>query len=758
MQIQSYPHITMNVEDQSIFIPTPSQQLPLFRPLYFLKAERGPVARVIWSPDYNDAADTFGEKTFDPTSEYYSREAEYLRQTFQHTGAFIVRLAPDSDDDTSAKESVVVLEAMVNENADLPQYQTDAEGNYVYNEDGDPIVVGSVNGMDITWTVRPLEPSEEPDQLEVRANVLGSEYTAYPMMVFHMPYPGVYGNNQGFALFYEEDENDPDQYSRVGAPFFSFAPVEYENGVTKAVRDSFNMTKNSFIMKPDTVDPATLAPVSMDDVIQRAYQGRLPYRITAYNSNFQTIGEKLIQMEQGDWVEWIFASDADTYTTSGTASAGSTQIELVDASGVELDMAVAGSGVPYGATVTDINGNIITINLELESDVTDGTELTIDYAQNSQPEFDYDDGYQINILTGVNPETNVSYQRLNVSYQNDGLLSTLGSKYAVMKPIKDVYYKLRNGRDGKFQEGGFEAKLRAFLEGTLRNQFGEGELLSLEDPSRFPFNYLFDVGYSLETKQALIDFQGVRDDVRSSIGCYIPGEANDKITNISTGMGLREYALLQMESVLKGTQGCRTSIWAQSGKLAGSTDETWYPATLWDAVVHAEFQNRQFLDRLPQGLPNSIVDIFREWNWIPTTEDTKRRFWNEGINYAQYYNMTGVHFPAVRTVYDYETSVLINNSFVDAIVYAKQALRYIWHKYTGTTMPFTELADRVQQDCNAVIQKIFNEKYAFNVNVYRTDFERKLGYVVHIDLNITAPGTTRVFRVDIIANRENFEG
>lgn len=774
MQIQSYPHITIDVEDKSIFIPTPSQELPLFRPLYFLRtAERGPLDIPTWCSDINVARERYGAKTFDSTSNYYSRESEYLIRTFQSSGAFIVRVAPNGDDSEPAKTAALVVEAQVAD-TDIPQYQTDAEGNIIYDSSGNPLTIGSgISGIEIVWTVRPLQAGEDPEDVQTTTTtVSGVNYTSYPMFVFHTPYPGAFGNNAGFSFYYDSDENDPDQFNRIGAPLYTLAPVEVENGTTNAVRDVFKAVNNSFILKPNVVDPSTLAPMSIDAVLQRAYEGRLPYLITSYNENFKAVGDLLIQKEQAEaeYISWVFTPGAATYTTVGETTVGSETVELTDVSGIEVGMAVDDDvdGIPLGTTVADVDTGTNTITLSqptASSAIPDATSITIDEPFNHQPESEFTDGWQINIVSGTNPETDVPYQRLNVRYEHDDLLSGLGSKYSIMKPLKDINYKLKGGQDGEYGDihnpdayysPGGETKIRQLLEGSLLSP--DGSYANLEDPSRFPFNYVFDVGYALDTKQALIDFQGIRGDVRSSIGCYVPGESNDKITNISTGIALREYALLQMESTLKGTHACRTSIWTQSGKPVNSTSKLWYPATLWDAQVHAEFQNRKFLDRVPEGLPNSAVDIFREWNWLPLAEDTKRRFWNEGLNYAQYYDMTNLHFPAVRTVYDYETSVLINNTFVDAIVYAKQALRYIWHKYTGVSIPFADLAESVEADATAAIQRIFNQKYDFDISVYQTDFERQLGYVAHILLDITAPGTTRVFRVDIVTNRENFEG
>lgn len=928
MNIAPYPHITINVEDQSVFTPVSQRELPLHRPLYFTAAEKGPLNIPVWCPDYNRAAEVFGEKTFDPLSNYYTREAAFLRRSFPYNGAFVCRIAPDSDDSAQARKAAVVVEAHVTASTTaLTQFETDEDGKRILDSNGDPIPVTDADGNTVTvpgyevlWTVRPLRSDEDPEDLSqktVTAN--GVDYETYPMFVFHTSNPGKWGNSTGFALFYDTSENDPDMVERVGAPFYTFAPIIQENGVTTTIKDVYNTTRNSFIMKPNVVDEATGTPVSLDSVVQQAYDGTLPYLITAYNDNFRVIGAKVVGQQtetelvntwsgtvDGDhpayseeitltdassavvgetvqgtgiaegttiteidgntislsdattaaiddaatltigwqiesaWASWVYETgtvdaavdgsvtdsttvpvddatgikagdlvddspadvpagtlvisvDTDTntltldtsvsfsndgdpisiiqegthYKTSALASEGDYEIELTAndyISNLETGMAVDDSvdGIQPGTVVDEYSDNgdgtyTVTVNKPLVADIASSTVIIIANPLNWQLEYGYEEGWRVNILSGIDPATAAHYQRLHVVQENDWLMTELSNNEQVMRPLPSVYHRLRNGADGEFQENGFELKLVARLEGTLMNPDGTAPP-SLEDASRFPFNYLFDVGYTLDTKEALIEFQGIRGDVRTSVGAYIPGEDNDKLTNMNTGMHLREHAVLQKESELKATPGCRTSVWPQSGKLVDQTAETWYPATIWDAVKHAEYQNRDFLDQEAAGLPNSRVEIFREWNWLPTTEDTKRRFWNEGLNYAQYYNMNQVHFPAVRSVYDYETSVLVNNTLVDALVYTKQALRAIWHEYSGVTIPFAELSSRVEGDVTAAVQRIFNGKYEFNARVYQTDYEQKLGYVTHIALSVTAPGTTRVFQVDIMTNRENFEG
>jgi hypothetical protein len=73
-------------------------------------------------------------------------------------------------------------------------------------------------------------------------------------------------------------------------------------------------------------------------------------------------------------------------------------------------------------------------------------------------------------------------------------------------------------------------------------------------------------------------------------------------------------------------------------------------------------------------------------------------------------------------------------------------------------MPAAILEENVRLDLTDRLSKLFNNKYTFEVRVYQTEEEKKLGYVHHVTISVTAPATNRVWDVDIVAYRENYGG
>jgi len=733
----------------------------------------------MWCPTLACAEKYFGEQTFNPTSTYFSREAAVLKLVFESSGAFVTRIAP------VAVETDVVTVASVNAArllechvllTDIPQYLTDADGARIADDDGEwqplyddedpPALTGLIDGIELLWTWRTLDADETAEELSGTGTApVGSTWGRYPMMVVYADNsPGVWGNDAGFSLYYDADHNSSALFDRLGSPLYSFAPVlRDENDVVGVVRDLFSSISNDFTFKENVIDPITDAAVSMDDVLEARYtDGRLPYAIKAWPENFKEIGDLLVAKEaSAGAIAWQFADGATTATA--TYESGATLISIAaGVDGFTVGEAVAGDEIPDGAVIVSIAVDDDTITISEETTGAVGGTLTIDTPTNVQFEFeDGVDGYGINILTGVDPSSGNHYQRLVVTENATQLAALIAADadhdYVVASMLQDTNYYLTGGVDGTFDTDGEEAYITALLAGTLANP--DGSYADLEDASHYPFNYLFDVGYSLALKKKLIAFTGTtRDDVRASVGAYIPGETNDAATNIDTGLTLRNYGILQRESVAMGTEGCRTSVWAQGGKLIADPTNRWYPTSVWDAYVHAKFMNRQSIQEVPEGLPNSAVTLFSELNWVPSSEAVKEVLWNSGLNYTQYYDMSRQHFPAIRTVYNNDTSVLTNNTFIDAVVFAKQAARARWHQYSGMATPFAQLSAAINRDVTADIQRIFNGRYEFDVTVYQTAEDQRLGFVARILLNVTSPGTNRVWAVHFVANREGYEG
>ena len=145
--INGYPHVEMHVRDDSIYIPSVTEILPLNKPLYMMRAARGPIGVPVWCPTYTDAVRVFGADTFNKRSKYFSENAYYLLKTFPFNGAFIMRVASEEAKNARISIEVGLSKATDSETglpiAEVPQWTRDTNGNFELELSGAKIPINS---------------------------------------------------------------------------------------------------------------------------------------------------------------------------------------------------------------------------------------------------------------------------------------------------------------------------------------------------------------------------------------------------------------------------------------------------------------------------------------------------------------------------------------------------------------------------------------------------------------------------------------
>lgn len=697
--IKPFPHYQINVKDNSIYEVEYTTILPVHRPIWIMRCQQGPVGDPVWCPTYTYASNMFGEQTFTNTNKkYYSPQAKVLTDTLAYNGAFICRAA-----DETALNSVVIIEAYVRQVDDVLQYAYDEDGNRLLDDDGNYVEKQENGqpvyepGVEIKFVKRhELLSSEEVSGYDysslqrrtvVDTDAEGTEITwsVYPIMVFEALYPGEYGNDLCFSLFYKNSENAAGDVNYYRTLFYTFAPArrEYDSTTVTPHYDIYNTTQNSFAANPETLNPDTGAEMSMQAVLNKAYDEdshQLPYTIYTYEENLLAVGNRIAQVE--------------SETSLGH------------------------------------------------------TKPTYDAEAIMNTSF----GYLVNVISCRNLK--------GVPYDHVRLITISDEDENVIQLAEDNYIYLANGADGDLSDLMVQNCIQQFCAKTLNPQ--------IVDKFRYPFTHMYDVGYNFDTKYAMIDFLDVRDDIMIELSTQVLMDdntgrtitLNDQMTDESNGEALRSRALLMRESVLKGTDCCRCAIYAHAGFLADGVYSDPMPFTYWSAMKHARFGNLPYMNTTePRGWPQSYNEFFKvsSVNWINYDPEGQSRVWDSGINYVQWADMTRIFYPALRTVYRAETSVLVDQWFVDAVVYTKHVVRNAWGRFSGRNDKSAVLQQAIKEYLDTELSYLYNGKYDFEVSVYQTAEEQRIGYIQHVLIRLTSPATMRVLDVDIEVNREGYE-
>ena len=662
-KVYTYPHWETRVIDHSIYTPLVRETLPLFRPIFFARTQQGPVGVPQWVATYNDAKTVFGEGTFDESTEYFSREALYLKQLFARQGAFIVRMAS-----SDAAYGSMVLELQVKK-VSVKQYETDANGQWKLDADtGERIPLTdssgaevSEDGVELKWTTRPLVlTGDNPESItNLKPTTYGSgssEYTIYPILAVKAKSVGAFANDIGIKFFADIDNMDTTLVNDVDSIQYSFGAVKktYGQSTVSAILSSLQNQFETFVAKPDQMDSRVDREVSFTDVIENYYEDELPFEMNLYTDNIKEIGKIIQEVEPDD------------------------------------------------ATIAD-------------------------------------DPFLVNLTSEYNID-DVPMQHVVFSEDDDAI--TLSDTY--------ICY-LTGGADGDITDEAIEALTRQYLDDLVYPE--------LLDQPRYPFTAIIDTGVSIDTKESFISFLGKHDAFKVILSTQDSnmGRFNTKAEDLSMGASLYASCLLQPESVEVGTECCRAEIYQQAGYLADSTYDKIIPSTLDIMLKKSRYQSTTTITGQPTGLPNSEITLFKKWNWTPCDADHKQKSWDSGLNYFQHYDMTGIHWPAMRTVYRYDTSVLANALFTDVVVIVKHLARYNWSRFSGVEIPFNELKTLAETALANDMQRAIGGTFSFSVNMSQSAEEAAIGYIAHTTIQLWGNPQQRIQKIDIECYRTGFD-
>lgn len=658
----TYPHWRTNVIDKSIYEALNRERLPLLVPIFFMRAQQGPVGVPVWTDSYSTATNTFGEGTFDETTEYFSREALYLKQLYSRQGAFITRMASADADYGS-----LVLELRVKK-TQVIQYKKDANGQFILDEntlekipetDDTTGEIVKEPGYELKWQTRAMKLNDNhPETItNLQPTTYGTgdnEYTVYPILALKASSVGAYSSDIGIKFFFDVDSVDETLINNIGSISYTFGVVKktYGQDTVSAVQSFFGNQFEQVVAKPNQQDTRVAHNVSFDDIMNNEYNGILPFTIHLYSDNVKKIGELMLTVE-----------DDETLT----------------------------------------------------------------------------DPYMVNLADAYNIDGN-PYSHIVISQEDDSIF---------LNDSRIMY--LTGGSDGSIDDASIEELTRQYLQDLVYPE--------ILDQARYPFTHIFDTGVSFQTKKSFLQFMGKHDACKVILATQDAnmGRMNTKAEDLSAGASLYAECLLQPESIIKGTECFRAEIYQQCGYLADSSYRGIVPTTYDIMMKKSRWMSSTSVTGQPAGLPNSQISVFKEWNWTPCDADHKQRSWDSGLNYFQHYDMTGIHWPAMRTVYRYDTSVLMNATFSDVIVFAKHLARYNWSRYVGMELPFTMLATRATSSLTNDLSAMINGMYNFSVEFSQSEEEAKIGYISHATVKIWGNPQQRVWEIDFECYRNGYD-
>jgi hypothetical protein len=279
------------------------------------------------------------------------------------------------------------------------------------------------------------------------------------------------------------------------------------------------------------------------------------------------------------------------------------------------------------------------------------------------------------------------------------------------------------------------------------------------DMAKYPFSVIYDSGFTLNTKYAMISLLGQRPDIWLMLCTQQAGQPqNTADQDLSTAQSLAAMLGNYPESTVYGTAVCRAAVIGGSGYLLTNTYSQLAPLSLQLAKTFAAYMGAGNgiwnASVPPDENPQNVITLFRNTNATFMTASARNSAWNAGLVWIEDYDMNSQYFPALASVYNNDTSVLkaLINVIIacDLVKIAHQVRRQL----SGiSSLSDTQFADR----SNKLILNLAKGRYAGRVQIspstYYTTQDQANGYSWSVAITMYANNMKTVASATVIAKR-----
>lgn len=254
----------------------------------------------------------------------------------------------------------------------------------------------------------------------------------------------------------------------------------------------------------------------------------------------------------------------------------------------------------------------------------------------------------------------------------------------------------------------------------------------------------YDSGFPLSTKYKLCNFIGQRKDTFVVLSTHdVNNPVYEPSREYSIAIALRTRLQMFPESDYFGTPVMRGMVVGRHGKLRNSTYLKRVPLSIEVAIKSAQYmgagngrwKNGFNFDGAPGSVINYVYDI--SITWVPTTVRNKN--WDAGLNFALAFDRRSFFFPALKTVYTNDTSVLNSYFTAMAICQLNKVAHKAWRDFSGVSyLTNAQLEDRINNFIIANTKDRFDNRFVIVPDAHHTDMDVLRGYSVTIPIKIYA--------------------
>lgn len=324
----------------------------------------------------------------------------------------------------------------------------------------------------------------------------------------------------------------------------------------------------------------------------------------------------------------------------------------------------------------------------------------------------------------------------------------------VVRMSPNAMFFARGGSDGTMND----QVLAELVEEAMEAFADPGHPYAMDDV-RYPVSILYDSGFPLSTKYALCKFISVRRDTAVVLSTYdTQGTRLTAAQESSLAVALRTRLQLYPESTYHGTPVCRGMVVGRNGKLIGTEYRGRLPLSIEIATKAARYmgagngvwKGEYSFDR---GEMSRVTD-FTDVNVTFTPADVRNADWSNGLVWVESFSQRDLFFPAMKTVYSDDTSIL--NSFfnmmgcIEMVKVARKAFVMFVGSDKLTNSEFKKAQEEyISQD----VKGRFDNRFVITPTVFYTAADTAAGFRWSTRINFKGPNQKTVMSLGIDVER-----
>ncbi len=312
---------------------------------------------------------------------------------------------------------------------------------------------------------------------------------------------------------------------------------------------------------------------------------------------------------------------------------------------------------------------------------------------------------------------------------------------------------MATGDDGDVSVEAYNTKVAELLAGLETN------MIPFEDIARFPFDSVWDTGFPIETKKLFKNFHSLRPDVHVHACTQdVTAPLNTPSEDTSVGIVLRSHFRAASESEEFGTQAARFTVFNCAGYFINDDYRGMVPFLEWLCDKGARYLGAadgamKSEASFGRGEQN-IVSRYRDHNAGRKKLTARNIDWNNGVNYAEYYDMNRLFYAGIKSIHENSTSPLMSYMNVCIICNLTRLGHVVWRELSGDDQYDDEsfLAE-VERRMLLLVKGKYDLRTDITPIAYYTAMDNALGTHYHLDVEAAFNGMKTVQQLTIISKR-----